>query len=300
MMVLMRSIERDTRLRSQRPGPFAASEHVPTPPDTAGYGHPFGWWGYHWTPPQPRSLPWLVGHELLDVVTAAFLSLAVEARASIIVVAEPHEAGKTTLLTALLDFLPDGTQPVFLRGWYERFAFLEQYSPHEAYVLCNEISAHLPTYLWGHGVRRMFDAVAAGYPLATTMHATSASDAIEQLTSYPLEVPPANLVGLDLVVTIGVGYASNRLLRRVTRIELLQHHDEEIKVNLLAEREPLRGELHYQIGRFVGALASWHGGRDADAAAMLARRTRDIESWITSGLGAAPSLRPTIEAARKR
>ena len=150
------------------------------------------------------------------------------------------------------------------------------------------------------GTRVPFDAVAAGYPLATTMHATSAADAIEQLTSYPLEVPPANLVGLDLVITIGVGYASNRLLRRVTRIEQLQHHNNGVKFNLLAEREPLRGDLHYQIGRFVGALASWHGCPDADAAAMLARRTRDVEVWIASGLGDVASLRPTIEAARSR
>src|SRR5690242_6936578 len=64
------------------------------------YGHPFGWWGYHWTPPEPRSLPWLVTHDLLDRTTAAFLSLAIEARVSVVVVSEPHEAGKTTLLTA--------------------------------------------------------------------------------------------------------------------------------------------------------------------------------------------------------
>lgn len=300
-METMGSSERNIQNGLRRQEPFAATdERASTLSDATGYGHPFGWWGYHWTPPQPRSLPWLVSHEMFDSVTAAFLSLAIEARTSLIVVSEPHEAGKTTLLTALLDFLPDGTQPVYLRGWYERFAFLEQYPPHEAYVLCNEISAHLPTYLWGHGVRRMFDAVAAGYPLATTMHATSAADAIEQLTSYPLEVPPANLVGLDLVITIGVGYASNRLLRRVTRIEQLQHHNKGVKFNLLAEREPLRGDLHYQIGRFVGALASWHGCPDADAAAMLARRTRDVEVWIASGLGDVASLRPTIEAARSR
>ena len=300
-MGTMRSNERSARFDSQRQVPVASSrEGVPTQPGAEGYSHPFGWWGYHWTPAQPRSLPWLVNHEMFDTVTAAFLSLAVEARTSLIVVSEPHEAGKTTLLTALLDFLPDGTQPVYLRGWYERFAFLEHYPPTQAYVLCNEISAHLPTYLWGHGVRRMFDAVAAGYPLATTMHATSAANAIEQLTTYPLEVPAEHLSGLDLIVTIGVGYASNRLLRRVTRIERVRPFDESVRIELLAEREPLRGDLRYQIGRFIGVLAAWYDCSDSDAAALLAKRTRDLEGWITSGLDTLPSLRPTIEAARQR
>jgi hypothetical protein len=269
-------------------------------PEASSYQIPFGWWGYHWTPPEQRSLIWLIKHDLLDVETGAFLSLAIEARASIVVIAEPHEAGKTTLLTALLDFLPEGTDPVYLRGWYERFAFIEQFPPAHAYLLCNEISAHLPTYLWGHGVRRMFEAVAAGYPFATTMHATSAADALHQLTSYPLDVPPSHLTSLRLVVTIGVGYASNRLLRRVTRVERLRGAGDSTRIDMLAEREPLRGELTYQIGRLVGALADWHGIADDAAAALLARRTREIQGWVAAGLDAAPSLRAIIEAARRR
>lgn len=293
--------QRPNRHTAPRPdNAISSGSHPASPRDSGDYSHPFGWWGYHWTPPEPRSLPWLIKHELLDHVTAAFLSLAIEARTSLIVVSEPHEAGKTTLLTALLDFLPIGTHPVYLRGWYERFAFLEQFPPNEAYILCNEISAHLPTYLWGRGVRRMFDAVAAGYSLATTMHATSAADALEQLTNYPLEVPEAHLTRLNLVVTIGVGYASNRLLRRITRIERLHGDGETIRIDQLAEREPLRGELRFQVGRFVGALASWHGCTDDEAAAMLARRARDLEAWTARGLDAAPSLRPTLEAERAR
>jgi hypothetical protein len=297
MNTVNRGYGRGVRGAGNRPVPtdreFASS-------DESNYSHPFGWWGYHWTPPEQRSLPWLVTHEMFDPLTAAFLSLAVEARASIVVVSEPHEAGKTTLLTALLDFLPMGTQPVYLRGWYERFAFLEQFPPAQAYLLCNEISAHLPTYLWGHGVRRMFDAVAAGYPLATTMHATSAADALQQLTSYPLEVPEQQLRHLDLVVTIGVGYASNRLLRRVTRIERLRGDRDPIGIEALAERDTLRGELSYQIGRLIGALTEWHGSSDADIAAMLARRKRELESWIAQGLDAEPSLRATIDDSRQR
>ncbi|HCG28812.1 MAG TPA: hypothetical protein DEU95_03485, partial [Chloroflexi bacterium] len=96
-------------------------EHHRGPDNTIDYGQPFGWWGSRWTSSNGHSLLWLIERGALDVLTAAFLSIAVELRASFIVVAEPHEAGKTTMLTALADFLPDDCEPIFLRGWYERF-----------------------------------------------------------------------------------------------------------------------------------------------------------------------------------
>jgi hypothetical protein len=264
----------------------------------SGYGEPFGWWGYHWTPPEPRSLPWLIERGSLDLPIAAFLSLAIEARMSVIVVSEPHEAGKTTLLTALLDFLPESTQPVYLRGWYERFSFLDTLPPEAAYLLCNEISSHLPTYLWGHGVRRVFEAAAAGYPLATTMHATAAANAFDQLASYPLEVPVAHLAAVDLVVTIGVGYASNKLLRRVTRIERVTAGDDRPAIATIAQREPLRAEMDYQLGQLIGSLAAFAGCGDDAAAARMAHRVRSLQQWTAAGLATSPSLRATIREAR--
>jgi hypothetical protein len=267
---------------------------------TSGYTEPFGWWGYHWTPPEPRSLLWLVERGALDVRLAAFLSLSMEARASIVVVAEPHEAGKTTLLTALLDFLPDDTQPVYLRGWYERFSFLDTLPPDAAYLLCNEISSHLPTYLWGRGVRRVFEAAASGYPLATTMHATGAADAFDQLASYPLDVPVEQLAEIDLVVTIGVGYASNKLLRRVIRVERTTAGIEAPVIQPIATREPLRAELDAPLGRLIGTLAALTGEPDDQAAARLAQRVRSLEQWLSAGLAANPSMHQTVLEARRR
>lgn len=265
-----------------------------------GYREPFGWWGYHWTPPEPRSLLWLIDRGSLDDRVAAYLSLAIEARASIIIVAEPHEAGKTTLLTALLDFLPETTHPVYLRGWYERFSFLDTLPPESAYVLCNEISSHLPTYLWGKGVRRVFEAAAAGYPLATTMHASGAADAFHQLSSYPLDVPVAHLASVDLVVTIGVGYASNKLLRRIARIERITSGEDGPHIETLARREPLRAEMDYQIGRLIGSLARLGRTDDETAATRMAQRFRSLEQWRSAGLAENPSLAAAIREARER
>ena len=267
------------------------------------YAQPFGWWGYHWTPPEPRSIVWLLRAGALDAQLAAFLTLAVEARRSLIVVASPHEAGKTTLLTALLDFLPAGTHPVYLRGWYERFAFLDSVPAEQAYVLCNEISGHLPTYMWGDGVRRVFDAAAQGYPLATTMHASNAKDVFEQLAAYPLDVPTRRLGVIDLVVALEVGYINNAVVRRITRVERVAIDEADTDtpcVTVLASREPLRAALDTHPGRLVAALARWYACTDDAAATMLARRERRLEAWSRAGLLTPGEVRAALAADRNQ
>lgn len=263
------------------------------------YARPFDWWGVGWNVPEPHSLLWLVEQGMLDLDTAAFLSLAVEQRATIIVCAEGAGVGKTTLLTALGDFLPPDVTPVFLRGMYERFAFRDTIAPEDAYLLCNEISAHLPAYLWGRGVRQVFDAVAEGYPLLTSMHAIDGADALRQLREYPLEVPEARLRRISLIVTLAMGFVSNRRVRRLTRLDLVvTRPDGDLALETLAERTPLRADLRTFTGRLVGAIAAWQLCSDVDAAGILARRVHLLRNWRERGQAELASLRPLIEAHR--
>ena len=102
--------------------------------------------------------------------SAAFLWMAVEQRASLVVASTIEDAGKTTMLTALLDFLPAEVETIYLRGWYERFDFLDSRDPRTTYLLCNEISNNLPTYLWGNGrAAACSSRPQRGFPLATTI-----------------------------------------------------------------------------------------------------------------------------------
>ena len=83
-----------------------------------------GWWGYHWAAPQPLSITRIIASGSLDAELAALLWLLVEGRVPVVVAAEAPLAGKSTTLTALIDFLPPGTNKVFLRGWTEDFSWL--------------------------------------------------------------------------------------------------------------------------------------------------------------------------------
>lgn len=261
---------------------------------TTRYDEPFGWWGYHWSPREARSLVWLVKVGALDTRLAAFLSLAVEYRRTLVVVAEPQEAGKTTLLTALLDFRRPEIEPVYLRGWYERFAFLDSIPPERAYLLCNEISAHLPTYLWGRGVRRVFEAGMHGYAFVTTMHAGSASGALDLLLGYPLEVPPEHIPAIDLVVSLGVGYVDDRLVRRVMAVEQIRPATNGFRIDSISQRNLLRAALEHRTGQMIGCLAGWAGLSDDDASRLLGRRERQLQTWLERGIVEVDAVRREI------
>lgn len=255
------------------------------------YDEPFGWWGYQWSTPEPRSLLWLIESGSLDSRLAAFLSLAVEFRRTIVVIAEQPGAGKTTLLTALLDFMSPETRPIYIRGLYERFTFLETVPPEQGYLLCNEISAHLPTYLWGNGVRRVFQATAEGYPLVTTMHAGSTAEALDLLERYPLEIPASEVAGIDLVIALDTGYVNSKLVHRVISVDDVARHGDGYRIVQLSARTLLRSPIEHRLGRLVAAVAGWAGCSDDVAGRILSHRERFLESLLEQGLTAPEDLR---------
>ena len=170
----------------------------------ARYEEPFAWWGPGWPAPAPRGIDDLLRDESIDSWTAANLWAALARRYSLVVVAGASGVGKTTLLTALLEFLPPGTRRVYLRGCFETFAFLSDptIDPHETALLINEISPHLPVYLWGPAVGRILEAPQRGFQLLATAHANSVLDLVGALTGSPLHIPAAETAALEFVVVL--------------------------------------------------------------------------------------------------
>ncbi|MCX7622758.1 MAG: type II secretion system protein E [Thermomicrobium sp.] len=234
----------------------------------------------------------------LDAATAAFLWLALEQRASVIVAAREHGAGKTTLLTALVDLLPEGTVRYYLRGWYERFAFVETLERERAYLLVNEISDHLPIYLWGKGMRRLFGLLAEGWRLGATVHAAGAEEVFALLGGFPLEVPLESLRPLDLVITVGVGVTSEGVLRRVARVESLRPRGQELGTRLLAQRETIRSALAVYPAAFLATMEERFGIPVERASRELAWRQRRIAQWVERGITGRSAFRGVLAALR--
>jgi hypothetical protein len=206
----------------------------------SSYLEPFGWWGPTWSTPAPRNLDDLAADGLLSTELASLLKTLIGARASIVVAAGLSGVGKTTFLTALLDYLPENSTRVYVRGCYEPFDFLAENDPTSSALLVNEISPHLPIYLWGPGVRRTLDAVKSGYQLAATAHATSVEDFIYSLTGYPLRIPSDLLRVVDLLVLLGVSWEDRRPVRWVQEVVSLSANapSSSIHPERLAWRKP--------------------------------------------------------------
>ena len=179
-----------------------------------------GRWAFRAVPPDPRSIVELIRAGTLDAELAAQLWLLVEARVPIVVAAEQPGVGKSTLLGALLDFLPSDVHVVELAGEDETFAWLPQASelgwpgvgrrtsgsePVRAattVLLATELSDHLPSYTWGAAARVTVRAASIGYGLAATIHADSLEDVFEALRRPPVRLADDELSHLGVVLVV--------------------------------------------------------------------------------------------------
>lgn len=240
------------------------------------YDVPVGWWGWNWEPPVPMSVTELLEAGNFDARTAALAWLVLESHGSLLIAAEQPHSGKTTTLTAFLDFLPDEVRRVFIRGWSETFDYLDQTEPGGTLLLANELSSHLPVYLWGPKAVRVFRSLRQGYALASTLHADSAQEAVEQLTDE-LGVAKSDLERVDLLAVMRL-YRTSRggIARRLVSLHRVRglvplvewdqatdehRHHEDAELDLLGE---LRAELARRTEFLERLLA--HGVRDIPAA----------------------------------
>jgi hypothetical protein len=186
-----------------------------------------GWWGFHPSPPQPRSIVELIRAGTLDAELAALLWLLLEARQPLLVAAERGRTGKTTMLNALLDFLPPGTRRIELQGIAETFDWLpharelgwrgertpvpgvpapphadEHCEPGTTYLIAHELSDHLPAYTWGDQARVAVRAISAGYGLGATIHADSLEEVFDALHRPPVALTDDELSRLGIVLIL--------------------------------------------------------------------------------------------------
>lgn len=236
-----------------------------------------GWWGFHPIPPEPRSIVELIRSGTLDADLAALLWLLVEARLPVVVAAERGRTGKSTLLNALLDFLPPRTRRVELRGISETFDWLPHApelgwraeavvavddrppaepvtDPASTYLVAAELSDHLPAYTWGDAARVAVRAVSLGYGLGATIHADSLEEVFETLHRPPVALTDDELSRLGVVVILRAvppppGDAHPGMLRRVAAAHCVR---------------PVVRDQHGHIQRLGPAvLATWNATDDA-------------------------------------
>lgn len=199
------SFQGSSRMSSHRPG-------------NADWSHPFHWWGSQWSIPNGNTLRDLVESEAITIHLATLFRTLMRLRTSIFVVSRSGGAGKSTLLRALLEELSPDIQRVFIRGSYEPFDFTESTVPTSSVICVNEISPHLPIYLWGPPVRTFLEFARVGYQLAATMHASSIEEFIHQLSTQPLRIPVEEIAFPKIVIQLSDPPESGEAVIRVERV----------------------------------------------------------------------------------
>jgi hypothetical protein len=156
----------------------------------------------------------LIGTPMLDSRLMATLWAVVARRRSVMLSSEAPQAGKSTMLSSLVDFLPDNTTGIFLRGWWEDFDWLDEIEPGTGYLLINEMSDHLPIYVWGRAARGALMLAGKGWGLGATMHADSLPEAVASLQGG-LGATDADLAGLTLYLQFSAYLTPAGMYRRV-------------------------------------------------------------------------------------
>jgi type IV secretory pathway ATPase VirB11/archaellum biosynthesis ATPase len=124
------------------------------------------------------------------------------ARRSLIVVAVPRLAGKSTVLRAILAERPTSAKVMTLAEDGEVAEDLITRSA-GGYLVIPEItpSAAMPGYIWGADVRRIFKMTPEGVSLAATLHAEGPDDAFAQICEG-CGVPDADASKIDYAVSL--------------------------------------------------------------------------------------------------
>lgn len=255
---------------------------------------PYERYYWHYESRRPLSVAQIIALDSVDAETAALIWLLLENKASF-TVAGPTDpqpgVGKTTTLNALLQFLPEGTALAYMSGMYEDFSFtqLPDIDPASTYALCNEVSDHLPIYMWGRVARRYLMLPGQGYHFATSVHADTINEVV-QMYQRDLRLGVEDMRRLGLIINIGLVGRSHTARRRWLTSHFIRPHGDAKHPNAIAPVPISRWNAHddtfeHAEDKVLDQLASWLNIPCQEFRAALKRRI-DCLQELAQGSGA--------------
>ena len=160
----------------------------------------------------------LIRNGTMSSQMAAVLWAAVDARLSMVVVAIPRLAGKTTTGNAILSLLPPDVPVHRLSGDPAEMGTLKEAATGGYLVVAEFSQGPVPGYIWGAPVQHVFDTMTAGYSLVTSMHAPSLEETFEQIcTGNGVTDEEASRIDLMLYI-VRFGEDEDDFWRRVSEV----------------------------------------------------------------------------------
>lgn len=176
----------------------------------------------------PRSIVELIQAGTLDAELAATLWVLIAGGVPIVVAGADEGIGKSTLLIALVGFLPSRVRRMELTGATESFDWLPQATelgwhgaagagpasarparddeppvrPETTILIIPELSDHLPSSTWGDEARLALRAASIGYGLAATTHADGLDEVLDSLHRPPVSATDDELSRLGAILVL--------------------------------------------------------------------------------------------------
>jgi hypothetical protein len=145
----------------------------------------------------------LLAAETLDLDLAAYLMARISKGASFMVGSVPGGAGKTTVMCALLNFVPADVPLIAATPQAVHEAANNNSSPRACYV-CHEIgSGYYFAYLWADELRAYCGLSENGHILVTNLHADNPQQAKEQICETN-GVPNEHFNRFDLLIFLRI------------------------------------------------------------------------------------------------
>ena len=264
-----------------------------------------GGWSFGPVAPPTRSIVSLVRDGVLDAHLAATVWLLVEHRVPLMVAAGGPGIGATTVLEALLGFLPPDVARRDLAGTAETFDWLPQASelgwpgtaragagtpvrPDTTMLVAAALSDDLPAYTWGERARVAVRATAIGYGLAATIRADSLDDVLGALERQPVSLQEDELSFLGCVLILRRVEGGRR---RVAVAHYLRPtvrdahgHTQRLGPAVLATWDPARDTFEDFSWGIAPELAFRIGVRAGDLELEVDRRTGFLADLARSGV----------------
>jgi hypothetical protein len=269
----------------------------------------------------------LIASHTLDAELAATLWVLVEERVPVVVAADGPGVGASTLLAALLDFVPSETRVIEVAGGDETFAWLPQAAdlgwrrpratggsagrptraeprvrPDDTVILVPELSDRLPSTTWGEAARIVVRAATIGYGLAATMRADRLETVFGQLRRPPVGCSDDELSRLGVVLVMSRTEDGRRRVVAAHYVRPLardEHgHVQRLGPAVLATWDPATDAMEHFGWGIVPELARRIAWRPGDLEAELDRRRYILEDLVTAGRTSTTDVGAAIDAAR--
>ena len=203
---------------------------------------------------------------------AGICAAAMVRGASLMTAAGPGGAGKTTLMAALLGFLPPGRPIVTIESDADLPAPSSD-AEGDAVYLGHEIgSGAYYSYLWGGAVGRYIALARGGGSIASCLHADTVAELYSALTGPELGAPVSDIGGIGLMLFIVARREGDGIVRRVSTMNVPGdgRHQEAFRWDMASAEFVRCGE-----GSAIRRLAEVCGC-DETAFGRLAGRLQDV------------------------